>query len=228
MHSAGPPDRRFPHLTVVRLQAGADGVLVSLVATLNLTGRRGRITFVHPVTNVARSTLEPGGRVVIRTRRDDGAVIDEFPVPVKLDSELSPGDDQTGLVDAVLPVTADARAIELAIDGHIADTFRVTGAPPDVRAIQPVSLEGQNLRVGVEFDRGLEDTHTYAVQVSADHGRSWQTMGVGLREQPFTVDWSQFPEGQELQLRVITTNGLSTSAVIADPFRVSDLRTRLG
>jgi hypothetical protein len=150
----------------------------------------------------------------------------EFPVRVRLDSELSPDDDQTGLVDAVLPVTADARALELVIDGHVADTFRVIGAPPDVRAVQPVSLEGRELRVAVQFDRRMEETHTYAVQLSADHGPTWQTIGVGLREQLFTIDCSGFREGQEVQVRVITTNGLTTSMVTADPFLISDPRTR--
>ena len=69
---------------------------------------------------------------------------------------------------------------------------------------------------------------TYAVQVTTDRGKTWQTVGVGLRQQPFVLDRGQLQEGQEVQLRVITTNGLSATVVTSEPYRISDPKAGAG
>src|SRR6266542_858921 len=217
--SGGRPDERFPELSVTRQHAGTEGVLLSVVASVNLTKGRGSIAFVHPVPNLQASGIATKSSVVVRTKGEDDAPLDEFPVTVKLNSELGPEDDRTGLVDVVLPIHTDVRAIELEIEGKVVDTFRVGGGPPAARAVHPVAWEGPDRRVAVEFERAMEDTHTYAVQVSADGGRTWQTIGVGLREPTFTLDRSQYPEGQEVQVRVITSNGLTSAVATSQPFR---------
>jgi hypothetical protein len=217
---AGRPDARFPYLSPVRQQVGAPGVLASVISNVNLTTGHGTIAFVHPVSRLQASGIRPESDVVIRTRRTDGTALGEFPVQVKLNSELSPGDDQRGLVDAVLPVRAETQAIDLVIKGQVADSFRIAGPPPAVRAIQPIATEGQQLRVGLEFDREMEEGHTYAVQISSDNGQTWQTVGVGLKEKTFTIDRSQFREGQAIQVRIITSNGTSTCVVTSEPFRI--------
>jgi hypothetical protein len=193
-----------------------------VVASVNLTTRNGTISFVHPVMNLPASPIDREGQVVIRTKGQDGTPLGDFPVPVKLDSELSPEDDRMGLVDAVLSVSAETRIIELVIDGQIADTFEVGGPPPVPRAVQPVALDGRELRMAVQFDRELQGKQTYAVQVSTDHGDSWQTIGVGLKEPVFILDRSQLSVGQEVEVRVITTNGLASCTVTGQPFRIAN------
>ena len=220
--SGGRPDERFPHLVAVRHDAATEGVLVSVIATVNLTARQGRIEYVHPVTNHRPSAAPQQRDVTIRSLGETGASLDEHPVEVKLSSELEPGEDRTGLVDAVLPVNGTARALELVIGGQVVDTYRVGGPPPAATAIQPVALEGSQLRVAVHFEREMEDAHTYAVQLSTDQGRTWQTIAVGLKEQPFSLDRSHLPDGHEVRVRVITTNGLSSCTVTGDPFRIGD------
>jgi hypothetical protein len=224
--TGGRPDERAPHLAVLRQRAGDEGVLVSIVANVNLTTREGAIAYIHPVINLHATPAPEQSDVVIRTTRSDEASLDEFPVAVKLSSELAPDDDLIGLVDAVLPVSAEASTVELVIAGQVADSFRVGGPPPAVRVVQPVALEDQALRVAVDLERELEETHTYAVQVSADRGQTWQTVGVGLRQPLFTLDRSQFADGQELQIRVITTSGLASCTTTGEPFRVGDPKAR--
>ena len=75
-------------------------------------------------------------------------------------------------------------------------------------------------RLLLALDNSLDEGHTFSVQFSTDQGRTWHTVAVGLREPRFEIDRSQFREGQELQVRVITTNGLSSSVVMSEPFRV--------
>jgi len=220
--SGGRPDERFPHLAAVRYDVGMEGVLVSVVANVNLTARRGTIAYVQPVTNHRPLPLPQRSDVAIRTRSDNGEQLDEFPVEAKLDSELQPEEDRTGLVDAILPLHAATRTIELLIGGEVVDTYRAGSPPPAARAVHPVALDGHDLRVGVQFDRALEDSHTYAVQVSTDRGHTWQTVGVGLKEQTVTVDRRHLADGHEVQVRVISTNGISSQMVTAEPFRLRD------
>lgn len=220
---AGRPDARYPGLPSVRRQVGAEGVLASVVATVNLTAGTGAISFVHPVAGVPASGTSPDSAVVIRAVGAGDTVLDEFGVPVRLNSELEAGDEQQGLVSVILPLRPQTRALELVIRGQVADTFRVAGPPPGVRAIQPVATHGRRLQVGVEFERPLEAGHTYAVQVSADGGRSWQTTGVGLTAATATVDTGNLRPGQEIRVRVITTNGTAASETTSDPVRVEDV-----
>jgi hypothetical protein len=206
----------------VRRQVGAEGVLASVVATVNLTASSGAIAFVYPVTGLPASATNPDSAVVIRAAGAGDTVLDEFGVPVRLNSELEAGDEQQGLVSVILPLRPQTRALELVIRGQVADTFRVAGPPPGVRAIQPRATHGRRLQVGVEFERPLEAGHTYAVQVSADGGRTWQTTGVGLTATTATVDTGNLRSGQEIRVRVITTNGTASSETTSDPVRVED------
>jgi hypothetical protein len=123
--SGGRSDERSPHLFAVRQRVGDDGVLASVVANVNLTTREGTIAYIHPVANLAATPAPEKSDVVIVARREDGESLDQFPVAVKLDSELGPEEDRKGLIDAILPINAEARRVELIIAGQLADAFRV-------------------------------------------------------------------------------------------------------
>jgi hypothetical protein len=220
--AGGRPDERFPHLSAERRQAGVDGTLASVVATVNLTTKSGAIAYVYPVSGLPVSGISPDSTVVIRATRSDGT--DEFPVQVKLSSELAPGDEQRGLADAVLPVRAETQVLALVIAGQVTDSLRIADPPPVARAIQPIITPDRQFRVGLEFDRELKEGHNYAVQISSDDGQTWQTAGVGLTDNSFILDPSQFPDGQEIRTRIITSNGISANVVTSDPFRISNPR----
>lgn len=193
---------------------------------MNLTRREGGIRFVNPVTPLAAQPAQPGGAagpdgeaagpnggtVVLRIRQTDGAPPREIPVPVKLASELGPNDDRTGLVDTVVPVGASPEAIELVVGGQVVDTFRPGGAPPALRAARHASAEAGAFGLALDFDRGPEAGQTFAAQVSTDGGATWQTIGVGLKEPTIQVDRSQFRPGDQVQLRIISTNGFTSTA----------------
>jgi hypothetical protein len=222
--SSGRPDERFPQQAATPLRdaaaAGPRENLVSVVATVNLTRNQGQIRFVNPVPKGRPSGLEEDSPVVVRVEGVEGGVLHEHAVRVKLDSELAPEDDRTGLVDAVIAVDAGAKTIELVVGGRVADAFTAAGAPPAVRAARTVVSDDGTLGVALELDRAMEETHTYSIQVSTDQGKTWQTLGVGLKEPSFSLDRSQFRPGQEVQVRVIATNGFESSVVISETFRV--------
>lgn len=240
--SRGRPDDRRPTRTVSRVTStgpgtraavagpgpdgGAPGQLVSVVGTVNLTRVEGSIRFVNPVERPAVPPSPPAGQApppetaeggqpptaLLRILQSGGTPPQEIQVPVKLSSEPEPGADRTGLIDAVAPVGPAPEAVELVVDGQVVDTFRPGGGPPTLRAARYASAEDGMFGMDLEFDRDPEPDLSYSAQVSADGGRTWQTLGVGLKEPTVQLDRGQFRPGDDVRLRITTTNGFSSTA----------------
>lgn len=220
--AAGRPDERFARAPTpfVKPEAEHKEVLVSVVATANVTRNEGKIRFVNPIPSGRPSGIEPESPVRLQVKGEKGQALHKYPVLVNIYTELASEADREGLVDAVIPVSPAARTIELVIGGKVADAVSVGGTPPTVRGVQRVVAHGKERGILLSLDKRLDEGHTFSVQFSADQGRTWHTVAVGLREPSFEIDRGQFHEGQELQVRVITTNGLSSSVVVSKAFRV--------
>jgi hypothetical protein len=216
----GRPDQRFPQAPMPEFRPQHNEILVSVVATVNLTTGQGKIRYVNPLPDGRPSGIEQKSPVVVRALGGQGENLHEYPVQVNLYSELSQEADREGLVNAVIPTSPEARVLELVVAERVADRMNVGGAPPMVRGVQRVSAPDKELTIALALDKELPDGHTFSVQITTDHGRTWQTVGVGLKEPVFTIDRSQFPAGVELQVRVLATNGLSNSIVTTELFRV--------
>jgi hypothetical protein len=217
--TGGRPDERYPQLAQRAEEEARPGeTAISVVGTVNLTREQGKLQFVNPVPGSRPSGLERDSPVMIRVQSAVGT--NDYPVAVKLSSELSPGDDRTGIVDAVIPVATDAGTIELLIGGKVVDTFMPGPPPPAVRAIRPLEADDKDLKLALEFDRPLDPSHSYAIQISTDHGRTWQTLGVGMREPTLALDRSHFERTAHPLVRVIATNGFSQSITTSEPLRM--------
>lgn len=225
----GRPDERFPHKAARESQlpqraepaaAAAREVVVSIVATVNLTKRTGRILYVNPLERRIASDRERPGPALLRVKGAGDQVLQETPVPVRLSSELRPGEDQVGIVDAVLPIDASARAIELVLDGQVVDSYAVGGPLPSVRALRMVEGAAREITIVTDAEVPVERGQTYSVQVSTDDGRTWQTIAIGLKRPALDLDRSQFRAGQEVRVRVVATNGLQRSVVMSETVRI--------
>ena len=211
----GRPDQRFPHASRRRdIQAGTPEGMVSVTGTVNLTQRTGKIRHVNPLER-PKWRRQGGDDARLRVRGPDGELLADIPIAVRFNSELAPGDDRTGIVDATVSIDARARAIELVIEGQVVDTYRVGGKLPDMRGLRG---EGGRLAMTGATDLG-ETAVRYSVQVSTDAGRTWQTVATGIKSPSFDVDRSQFERGQEVRVRVIATNGIERSVVETQTFR---------
>ncbi len=217
--SGGRPDERFPRSSSTARDAspgetgtGAEGGLVSVVATVNLTRSRGLIRYVTPVPNAQPSPTEAESDVRVRVLGSDGEVQADYGVPVRVNSDQNPDDDVRGLVDVVVPAGPAAAMVQLVLSGDVADTFRGAGSPPQARSLQAETAPEGDLAFRVE---GLEPAtgQSYYVQVSQNDGRSWTTLAVGLTDPDFTLDRGQFPHGQQLLVRVVGTNGFTRSVI---------------
>jgi hypothetical protein len=132
-----------------------------------------------------------------------------------------PGSEPTPS-DAYSPVVVRARRADgtLLSDNPVAVKLNSELGPGDARlglVDAVLSLDGDARGLELVIHGRVVDTFggspTYAVQASTDGGRSWQTLAVGLSEPAVDVDPNQFPPGQTVMLRVITTDGFSRSEV---------------
>ena len=212
---AGRPDERFPE-RIAREEAAAERTLISVVATVNLTKEEGKIEYVNPLSQGEASRTEPDSPVMLRVKGADGQLLHEYRVSVKSLSDI-PGPDRLGLVDVVLPVDADAMAVELSIAGRTVDTFQASATPPEVRGLIRAAAERDTLSIAWEAEAGTGDDHTYNVQVSTDDGRTWQTLAVGLATPEVAIDRNQFYGAENVLVRVIATDGFRSSVVTSAP-----------
>ncbi|MFG2842643.1 hypothetical protein ACGF12_05640 [Kitasatospora sp. NPDC048296] len=239
--SGGRSDERFPKLSVTRVAnalvaaalaaAGGGGPLISVVGTVDLTTRHGTIRYVNPVQAAAEQPAQagqaddagPDGKapVVLRVQQAGGVPPIDFPVTVKLTSDPEPGQERTGLVDAVVPIGTNPASVELLVGGQVVDTFRPEDPPPALQGARH-STAGEG-KFGLDLDFGAPPMagHTFATQVSTDGGRNWHTIGVGLKDPAITVDRTQYPAGTEVQVRVISTNGFTSTTSDIESFRVN-------
>jgi hypothetical protein len=209
----GRPDQRFPHERQ-RKEARSE-ITVSVVATVNLTQRTGKIQYVNPLEK-PKFREQVGEDARLRVNGPDGQLLAEIPIAVRLDSELSLGDDREGIVDAIITVDPTSRTIELVVADRVVDTYKVGGPLPDVRALR-AEVGTESIGIAADAD---ETEGTYSVQVSTDAGQTWQTIGIGLKTPSLDIDRSHFKPGQDIRIRVIATNGLQRSVIMTDNFKI--------
>lgn len=204
---AGRPDERYPAKEKPQKTAPAKRTLISVVATVNLTKRKGTIDYVNPVPGGTVSVPEPGSPVAILVRSIDGKVVYEARVRVTPLSDTAEGRDELGLVDAIVVATPEAKMIELSIGDRSVDTFRVSANPPRVRNVRTVAAEPPATVLTWDTDAKDEDRHTYSVQASTDNGRTWRTLAVGLTSTRITIDKNLFRAARQVLIRLIATDG---------------------
>jgi hypothetical protein len=203
---------------------GAEPSGMRIIAALNITQTSGTITSVLPVNGGGEApagAAEPYN-VTVRVRDADGAIIDERPVAFLRSTCEDPGDDVTGVVDAVLPTFEGAASIELLVDGQVVDSYPVGGEPAAVgelvRADRETAGLGEALGGALELRWAAPEAppgQRYIVQVSDDAGASWRTVAVGLTEPAVTLPPDELT-GDEVTVRILATTGSGTTVVRTD------------
>ena len=187
-----------------------------------------------------RAGGKPSDRVTLRLYGKGGRLVREYPTDVILDGCLNPGDDTTGTIDTFLEPVKDASRLELLLNGSVIDTF-VPGAP--ARAVQnirsaaargrradraaaedaaPVITWAESGSGRARRDAGPSGSgRIYTVQVSTD-GKTWQTVGFGLREPRVTLDRQLLGDADTIKVRVTSNDGFR-SVSSEKSLKVADL-----
>ena len=229
---AGRPDERFPEHAERQTIATTERRPISVIASVNLTRRTGKIQYVNPVNRGAISPSEPASPVAISVKSADGKVLYETRVPVKLLSDTDEGQDERGLVDAIVVAGPDAKVVELSIAGQLADTFRAGVTPPRVRNVRSMVPAAEPAVIAWDTDAAPDDRHTYSVQISTDNGTTWQTVAVGFTSTQIPINYKQFGDAKQVLIRVIATDGFrrfeTTTSLSAVEFGMALTLTQSG
>jgi hypothetical protein len=232
------------------MSTGATHVLATVNLTRG-TGNLRHVTAVAAVpARQAALASKPAGRrraggrttdrVALRLYGKGGRLVREYPADVILDGCLNPGDDTTGTIDTFLDPVKDASRLELLLNGSVIDAF-VPGAR--ARAVQNIRAAAPR---GRRADRAEDETadpvitwaepgsgrarrdagpsgtgRVYTVQVSTD-GKTWQTVGFGLREPRVTIDRQLLTDADTIKVRVTSSDGFH-SVSSEKSLKVADL-----
>ena len=146
-------------------------------------------------------------------------MLHEYPVSVKPLSD-TPGPDRLGLMNVVFAVDPNAKEVEQLVGGRTVDAFQASATPPRVRGLERADAGPHALSMVWETHAEASDEHTYTVQVSTDNGMTWQTLAVGLATPEITIDRNQFLGAEQVQIRVIATDGFTRSLLTSETFEV--------
>jgi hypothetical protein len=220
-HGAGPVGSGGPGTALMKALAQSvkapDQNWLSVIATINLTRQTGHIEFVQPIASTAMAKPAGGQALVasVRLRDVNGATISETPVDVRLGSCALPGEDRTGLVDAVVSAQANARFVDVLLNGNVVDTFAAAPKPPQIANLQAASAAPGD-KVSLKWDaQHPASSITYSVQVSTDQGRSWQTVAVRRPTPDYDLDPKSVGPAKTVHVRVLATDGF-TSHILGD------------
>lgn len=232
---AGSPGTSGPPPQAAKLE---EGTFVSVIATINLTQKTGKILYVNPVSKGFLSAAGPAASpATIRLQGADSESDEDIFVAIKLDSDRSPNGDQTGLVDALIPLQAKVRGMELRLYGNIVDSRSFGSSVPQVTRLQ-IRTEEDESRSGFTIFRRSEkgpavliwdgidpdgDNVSYSVQRSSDLGKTWLTLAVGLRESELELDQDPRESPVGVMFRIIANDGLnSTYTTTVEPIQKHD------
>jgi len=207
----------------------ASGDFISVVAEVNLTAGTGNISYVNPVSRALSPAAGGGAGFELRVLDAAGQELGTYPAPVKVNSCADPAEDRTGIVDALIPANPAARQIELLYNGQVVDTFRSGGAVPEVSNLRreastesALSFAWNEATATLAEGEASASNVTYNVQVSTDEGQTWQTIAVGRTSPDATIDRTQFEPGQRVTVRVVATDGFTSTVAQTETFSVDE------
>lgn len=216
------------------------GTAIHVVAVVNLTARTADLSFVTPLPSTPMLPPVPTeGRLELRIRRTDGTTYTE-PVVFKPQTCQDPGEDEVGLVDTVVHVQPDTDSLELMLDGEPVAEVHDAGQPTTVddlrverrnggAALDAGGTESAPLLTWNAPDRtpGLAQESgtpvTYAVQVSADEGRTWSTLAVGLTDTQVALDPRELTDHTTVRFRVLASTAFTQAVAVTEDMPIDDL-----
>jgi hypothetical protein len=183
------------------------GRFVSIVASINLTKKTGKIEFAQTIERAALAPPKVENQVSLRLVDTHGKVIGEYAANVGINSDIAPGEDVTGLVDAVIPYSSEAAKLELYFENVRLDQRNISKTAPVVRkalAVSPGTLVWEARQT-----KGF--SLTYYVQASPD-GERWETIAMSLTKPTLKLSSEQLRSYR--RFRVVANNGFNNSVPV--------------
>jgi hypothetical protein len=205
---AGRPDERFPKGAEKGLstRAAAHRRLVHVIGGVNLNRGVGKIEYVLPSDRGEPSSPNPQSRVTIQAVGPKQKVLATVQVDVIPVANEGHESDERGMVSTIVAVHPEATRLELLIDGQLVDAF---DAEPNLEPPADVRLSLRDDRLDVAWGALPREGSrvTYDVLISNDGGRSWQTVGVGLKSPGATITDPSLSHAGTLRVRIRANGG---------------------
>jgi hypothetical protein len=186
------------------------GDYVVIVAKLNLSKTTGKILHVKHVQQAQVPTTESANTAVIRLLNREGTVIGTYPQWIRQDSDRLEGEDATALINATIPEARNAGAVELVLRGVVVDRIEIPATAPRI-ASASVRRSDPGGNPVIAWERSPNDNVSYEVSVSADDGRTWETVATGYREASFDLSSDLLLGRKATVVRIIASDGYNES-----------------
>jgi hypothetical protein len=188
--------------------AAAQGRMVHVIATLNLTKHTGSILSVTPIF-AAQSRPGLGDRVELVVRDAAGHELYRRPVSVGEATSIPQGQEQTAEVDVAISFHEQMAEIDLMLDGVVMAWYKGSQKTPQPVKRLRINSVPVSHRVALSWmaPSGSKDKLTFTVQTS-DNGFHWKTVAEGLTDSTIVLSKSQATAGWA---RVIATTGFRNS-----------------
>jgi len=206
---------------------------ISIIASVNLTKKTGRIRDVSRVTQMPLPPAESEPRAYIRATDASEKMLYYQPVQLRLDTDIPEGQDKTALVNAVIPNLRDIFRLELILDNTLLDQARVEPAEQVAKLseVKANELTKSNAGEYVAFIQGITEeettdglllrwsdttpSSTYSVQIGPEDG-PLQTLAIAVKRKYYVVRKSVLDKYRGHPVKVVvSTNNLSRTQVVS-------------
>lgn len=202
------------------------GKQIHVVGTVDLDKKSGKIRYVNPAevglalaggAAPANRNADVPEKVVLQLEDAAGTVLSSVDALVRLGTR-SDSAGRVGLIQEDIPYVANVKRIRLLLDGKELDVFEGGGRPaaisPNANIVLSGAAPGQPNRVPLgAAAAAAEPGITYTVQARPSLSDPWHTLAVGRPTPAIDIDFNQFPNAKQLQVRVLRTNGFDEAVV---------------
>jgi len=206
------------------------GDFLSVIGTVNFTRKIGKIRFTSRVSRATARTQDLKSSILVRILQDIDPTIRDYPVFINHASDRKKGEDDIGLVDAIIPILPQGHIREVTLVLHenngekILASLSISQAKPqfseDINFLpsESVLLTGRDplqMSWRVNDPDTISDQLTYTVQISGDRGKTWQILTIGRTKPEFVIESAQIKAFRtmglkELAIKVIASDGFNS------------------
>ncbi len=213
---------------------------IQVVATVNRSKHTGKIVSVVPSHSPPRAaSLHGEVKCDVVLLDGDGVELKRYPAAWIPDACVDAEQDETGMIDTLVPNLPRADKVKVEVEGREIDTFQRGVRPSPVRDIHPAASGfGGRDTIDDPLISWVDDAAAkagpgnrppvYLVDVSTNGGRRWRTIGVNLTTPQVRLDRSLLAGAKKVLVRVTSTDGFTEetktnqidAAFLAEPMGV--------
>jgi hypothetical protein len=169
---------------------------IHVIASVDLTHRSAQIKYAAPVPIVIGKPPVSASQVLVRTVGKNGQILGEYPVELRLDSDISTESVRRGLIDCAIPNPGQVDRIEVILREPTETESRV------VLGSTAKSDEGALKFKNRGFFQGLGGAFSHQIDMAPSHSKmtkeekdlelKWDTVVAGVKAESSTTYTVQF------------------------------------